>query len=210
MAKRELIYFYYIFKSYAVFFLIPPFILLIVMIEFQLGMQEVGKGLIALLLFPSMVFPVVGMMGAIGSLEQKELLITYPISPWKHGFFRPLAWGSIWALLFSIIAAYFLEIDRMGGPFASVLLYIAIAAFLTSLFKHAGFGLAGALFYLIFGLFTTGMGQGPLYLGQWYRPRPFVDVDAYMAIQFVAAILLYMLTAVCIKYRHHFHLLHEH
>lgn len=206
MVTKELKYFLYLVKAYFVFFLIPIIITIFIGIEFSIGMEEIAQGSVFLLLFPLLILPVIGIMDYIGSLEQKEIFITFPISHWLAGFIRPIILGSVISVSFSIIVTIYINNQLLLSSFSSALLYISLASFFISLTKHSGLGLAMALFYLIFGLFTTGMGQGPLYLGQWYRPRPFTDPNDYILVQLIAVIVVNTLTVYCIKYRSKFHL----
>lgn len=209
MVKREIGYFYYLIKAYKLLFIIPFFITIFIIIENKLQMNTLGAGSIILLLFPFIILPSIAVLDFIGSLDQKELFITYAVSPFLVGFVRPLIIGVSGSFLFTIIVAVYIDREIAVSSFCSVLLYFSITSFLISLFKHNGFGLVISLFYFFFGFFTTGMGQGSLYLVQWYRPKMHTDVNDFIFIQLAVAIFLYFLTYICVKYRNYFHLIKD-
>ncbi|KOY79989.1 hypothetical protein I6G82_18965 [Lysinibacillus macroides] len=206
MVTKELTYLIYIIKVYWAFFLIPILTLLFILLEFQLGMNEMGEGTIVLLLFPLSILPIVALFSHIGSLEQKELLITLPLSHWQTGMIRPLILSVLVGLAFTLLVSKYINNAFFLSAFTSILFYFAIASFSISFFKHSGLGVIFPLFYLTFGMFTTGMGQGPFYLSQWYRPKAFTEVNDFIGWQLIAVIILYLGSVFLIKYRSKFNI----
>lgn len=206
MVKRELNYFIYIIKAHKSLFVIPLIVALFIIGEFSIGMDTIAEGSLVLLLFPLINLPMLSVMSVIGSLEQKELFITLPMYHWNVGFLRPLILNLVISVLFAVVIVTYLENNQFLSVFSSSLLYLSITVFLITLLKHSGFGLGISLGYLIFGLFTTGAGQGPFYLTQWYRPRLMSSQNDYVFIQLTAVLVIHLFTVIFIKYRSRYHL----
>jgi hypothetical protein len=72
---------------------------------------------------------------------------------------------------------------------------------------NSAISLCIALFFVLFGMFTTGAGQGPFYLLQWFRPKSNSGAADYVTAQYIGATTLCLLTYVLVKFREKFYLL---
>ncbi|SES26311.1 hypothetical protein SAMN04487944_12924 [Gracilibacillus ureilyticus] len=206
MVTRELEFLIYTIKAYKSLYLMPLILAMLIIFEFVIGMEIIAERSLVLVLFPLINLPILSVMSIIGSLEQKELFITLPISHWKVGFLRPFAVSFLISILFSGIVAIYVDNTLLVSVFSSSLLYLSITTLLITILKHAGLGLGISLSYLMYGLFTTGSGQGPLYLTQWYRPRVMSSENEYIIIQLITVLITHLITVICIKYRSQYHL----
>ncbi|MBO2944401.1 hypothetical protein JJQ72_10515 [Paenibacillus sp. F411] len=208
MVKQEVIQWRFVWKTQRPLLLIPIMLWLVVILAGS-SSQQLAKDLAVFLLYPSLAFPVVGLMSSIGSAYQKELWITLPVSPWRAGAVRPLLMSLLYAGLFTSVLHRYYTPAQVAGGCISVLMYMLLIALITTLFKNSAFGLCGGLIFLFFGLFTGGSGQGPLYLMQWYRQVTGLPSDVYLLEQGVFCLVALFGTVQLIRFRERFHLLKD-
>ncbi|MCA0756135.1 hypothetical protein KP806_13850 [Paenibacillus sp. N4] len=157
----------------------------------------------------TVVFPAAAINGPMGSLHQKELFVSLPVSPLSFGVVQPVLSFTFYGVLLS--AAYLAcvpnswtndsSLSAAGALFVSAIALFALTCLLINLLKNAAIGMVLALIYMIFGMFTTGTGQGPFYLFQWFRPRPLTGPDEYIAVQLAGTAVLLAVNFAVIKYR---------
>ncbi|WP_146241141.1 hypothetical protein [Paenibacillus sambharensis] len=208
MVKRELVQWRYVWTAHKPLFVIPLLLWLLAVIAGTTS-QQFSKEMTALVLYPALAFPMLGLMSQIGSSEQKELWITLPAAPWKAGALRPLLLSLLYAGLYAAVLRQYFDAAEVWAGFVSAMLYMQITAALVALFKHNAFGLCLALCYLFFGMFAGGSGQGPLYLLQWYRQKLGTTPEAFVTVQAAACASAAVLTAQLIRFRESFHLLKD-
>ncbi|GFN30877.1 hypothetical protein [Paenibacillus xylaniclasticus] len=211
MVKSIISLWTYLAKSQAVFIFLP---IAACLISIALRNQTAFSALdfLALIGFLTIVFPAAGMNGTLGSLHQKELFVSMPISSLSLGIVQPVVWLTGYGAAISGTYYVVASTDERSSNvvfalFAAQAALFALTCFIINLFKNAAIGLSLALIYMIFGMFTTGTGQGPLYLFQWYRPRPFTAPDDLMLGQLVGTAVLLAANYIVIKYRSKFQLL---
>lgn len=170
---------------------------------------------LALVGFWTVVFPAAAINGPMGSLHQKELFVSLPISPVSFGVVQPVIVFTIYGTILSV-AYLACEPNSWNDPillsiasslFVSSAALFALTCLLINLLKNAAIGLVLALIYMIFGMFTTGTGQGPFYLFQWFRPRPMTGTDDYIGIQLMGLAVLLAVNYAVIKYRTRFQII---
>ena len=213
MAKGKLSLFKIGLKTQALFYLLPlaVFLLAVLPVESMVNPHE----FLAMFAFWFIVFPAAALMQPIGSLEQQELFISFPISPWKMAIFYPLlmdvVYGGLFELVLSIsgktIGGAILVQTQIRASFSAIIFLFFLTIMLISLFKNSAVGLCLSIFYVLFGMFTGGAGQGPFYLLQWFRPRAESGAADYVLDQYSGAAFLCLLTFLLVKYRERFYLL---
>lgn len=208
MVKQELILWRYQIKTNFLILSLPLFFLLMSAMGEYLDFHY-SKEILLFVCFPLLAFPVIVFMNQIGSLTQKELMITLPVQPWLFGVLRPIIISSFYAGAV-MLAAYKLWFGTTGAEvFAAAFFFMLLTATLITIFKNSAFGICLSLAYLFMGTFTGGSGQSFLYIMQWYRPKPSTNPDDFMTAQLIAGIVCCLINVYFIKKRSHFHILKE-
>lgn len=196
-----------------VFWSLPIIIFLLVIYGHVTNSYD-SYSLLVFIGFWLLVFPAAAAMQQIGSLQQQELFISFPVSPFFHGFLYPLIVAFVYSFLFEIFLWYCLKEqqeeniqDILFASFPSALFLMMLTSMLISLFKNSGIGIFLALFYFFFGMFTGGAGQAWFYLMQWYRPKVSTEVTDFIFFQYTIVILFSIANYVMIKYRERFYIL---
>ncbi|TYP69625.1 hypothetical protein [Paenibacillus methanolicus] len=208
MAKGTLSLWGYLAKTQTLFLSLP---VVVCFISFALrgGTAFSAVDFLAMIGFWTLVFPAAAVNAPLGALHQKELFVSMPISPVSFGMAQPVVLILLYGGLLS--GAYIASspgpaASGGAGPvvlalFAAAAVMFALTCLLINLFKNAAIGLVLSIAYLFYGMFTTGAGQGTLYLFQWFRPRPHTHPDEYAIIQMMGAVVFLLLNYVVIKYR---------
>ncbi|MFF2155130.1 hypothetical protein ACFVVQ_07430 [Paenibacillus chitinolyticus] len=214
MVKRELSMLFFIFRTQTILICLPFLVYTIACLGNYYGYFN-GLEFMVFVGFWIHVFPAVAITYQVGSLRQQELFISLPLSSVRYGLIYPCLLSVLYgffyetALLICINSnnGFAKSADMAVNSFPSFLLVFFLTVTLVSLFKNSAIGLCLTLFYVFFGLFTGGAGQGPFYLMQWYRPKINTDVNDFVIVQYAAVIVLCVLHILFIKYRHRFYLL---
>ncbi|WP_281884214.1 hypothetical protein [Paenibacillus sp. YYML68] len=153
-------------------------------------------------------FPAAGLMHPVGSLHQKELFTSLPLSNRSLGFIQPFTLAALYGIMYSVTLNIVVEDGARhltAAIFTSVMLLFVFTCMFISLLKNSAIGLCLALIYVIFGMFTTGTGQGVFYLFQWFRPKPYTDPQAFVVYQIIGTIVLGILNYWLVKRRNRLH-----
>ncbi|REK64750.1 MAG: hypothetical protein C6P35_12015 [Cohnella sp.] len=208
MVKGTLSLWMYLAKSQTLFLGLPIAVCLISVALRNNGVFS-SVDFLALIGFWTVVFPAAAINGPMGALHQKELFVSMPISPFSFGVIQPVVMFTCYG---AVLSGTYLSCIKSanasdssmriaGALFVSAIALFALTCLMINLFKNAAIGMSLALIYVIFGMFTTGTGQGPFYLFQWYRPRPMSSPDEYIIAQLLGTAALLAANYGVIKYR---------
>lgn len=179
--------------------------LLSIMVESYDG--DLTNNLLKFVVFPIMLLPIIALLNQIGSIHHKELLLTYPLNNLIFGWVRPVLISLVYSIAFTgslkITNSYTGE--ELASAFTATLFYMILAAFFLIFFKNVAMGIALPLAYLFFGMFTTGSGQGFLYLMQWGRANPDIILKDCIMTQGVAAAVFSLGSLYFLKQRNKYH-----
>ncbi|MFD2114207.1 hypothetical protein ACFSTH_14795 [Paenibacillus yanchengensis] len=205
MVKQELRQWLYLWKTQKHLLLLPIITPIICLFIASKNLQ-LAKDMVVFVGFPVLIFPMVALFMQIGSLNQQELFITFPITLWRYAIIRPACLSMFYALLYAIVTIRLHEQVELFLVFIAATLFMLFTGLCIALFKNSAVGLSLSLIILLGGLFTTGSGLGPLYIMQWYRWQPGSSPDQYLKEYIVLIILCSLLTLVVIKNRNKFFL----
>lgn len=168
---------------------------------------DIRKDFLAFVVFPMMVFPIIGSMGQIGSLHHKELLLTFPLNNFLFASIRPLLLSLIYSFFFvgALKMTNGYSGEEISMAFAASVFYMNLAGFFLVYFKNVALGIILPLAYLFFGIFTTGTGQGFFYLMQWNRANSALSISDCMATQLVATGIFNLGALYFLKKRNKYH-----
>lgn len=206
MVKQEVKFWKYLWKT-QLFFLSFPLLLMLLSLLFREG--DIGREILRFIVFPCIIFPIIALLNQIGSVQHKELLLTYPINPWVLGAFRPAVISLIYSGLFVLILKNVTSYTKVevGSAFASSVFYMIMASLFLLVFKNAALGLTLPLAYLFLGMFTTGSGQGQFYLMQWGRPNPNLLIEDTIITQGFTTVVFIFANIYFLKNRNRYHIM---
>lgn len=200
MVTQELVFLRYLLKNQFMFLALP---FVFILTSFFLEDGSKFSEIMMLFTFPMLVFPIIALLGPIGSIHHKELFVTFPIKVLFVAVIRPL--GMI--TLFSGIFTFALKVSgrydflELLGAFIACLLYMIITEFCLIMFKNIALSVIIPICYVMYGMFTTGSGLGILYLTQWGRANPQVTLTDCITTQLSVLFLLIFLCPYFLKKR---------
>lgn len=206
MVKQEIIFWRYFFKTRFILLLFP-LILTLLAVPLKSLNADLSDQLLIYIVFPVMLFPVVASLYQIGSINHKELLLTYPLNTFLVGWVRPVLLSLVYSAAYASVLRFTGNYTKeaLGLAFTSAFLYMILSGFFIIFFKNIALGLVLPLAYLFFGMFTTGTGQGFLYLMQWNRANPNLSLQGCMVTQAVVALIFSLGSLYFLKRRNVYH-----
>lgn len=190
MVKQEIIFWRYLFKDQFIFLSLPLIIWFLAII-IKLTNTDLALNFITFVGFPIAILPISALLFQIGSTYQKELLLTFPLNNFVFGLLRPFFLSVFYSIIFAFSLKFITNYENnlIFSAAISLLLLMTLASFFLILFKNIALGILLPFIYLFFGMFTTGMGQGSLYLMQWARSNPDLSIINCIITQILAIIL---------------------
>lgn len=206
MVKQEMIFWRYLFKTRYILLLFP-LILTLLAVPLKSFNADMSGQLLIYVVFPVMLFPVVASLYQIGSVNHKELLLTYPLNAFLVGWVRPVLLSLLYSASYTAVLRFTgnYTTEELALAFTSAFLYMILSGFFIIFFKNIALGLVLPLAYLFFGMFTTGTGQGFLYLMQWNRANPDLSLENCMVTQAVVALIFSLGSIYFLKRRNVYH-----
>jgi len=206
LVKQEIIFWRYLFKTrYGL--LLFPLILTLLAVWLKSFNADLSNQLLIYIVFPVMLFPVVASLYQMGSINHKELLLTYPLNAFFVGWIRPvllsLVYSAVYTAALRDMGNY--SAEELGLAFTSAVFYMILSSFFLIFFKNIALGIVLPLAYLFFGMFTTGTGQGFLYLMQWNRANPNLSLQSCMVTQAAVALIFSLGALYFLKRRNVYH-----